>query len=65
VLAALQKKELINDADVVQILSQEHSGFHVWLGEPFKDEGSAHFVARMWKGDHYPWKNLTSNKILL
>jgi hypothetical protein len=46
VLSALQKQELISDSDVVQILSQEYTGFNVWLGEPFLDKDSAHFVAR-------------------
>lgn len=32
--------------DVAQILSQEHSGFSVWLGEPFEDSDSERFVAR-------------------
>jgi hypothetical protein len=31
VLAQLQKQELITDADVAQILSQDHTGFGVWL----------------------------------
>ena len=29
-----------------QILSQEHSGFSVWVGEPFQDADSKHFVSR-------------------
>jgi hypothetical protein len=46
VLAALHKKELITDETVAQILSQLHTGFSVWLGEPFQDEESDKFVAR-------------------
>ena len=46
VLASLSGKELISDEDVAQILSQEHTGFHVWLGEPFQDAESERFVAR-------------------
>ena len=46
VLAALHAKELIDDGVVSQILSQEHSGFSVWLGEPFVDADSKRFVAR-------------------
>ena len=46
VLSALHKHELINDDDVAQILSQEHSGFSVWVGEPFEDAESSRFVAR-------------------
>jgi len=45
-LGALHKKELIDDDVIKQILSQEHSGFSVWLGEPFRDESSAKFLAR-------------------
>ena len=40
VLAQLHKRELITDDIVVQILSQEHSGFGVWMGEPFHDKES-------------------------
>lgn len=46
VLAALQKHELITDEVVAQILSQEHSGFSVWLGDTFQDKDSKQFVAR-------------------
>ena len=46
VLAELHSRELISDDGVAQILSQEHSGFGVWLGEPFKDQDSERFVAR-------------------
>ena len=45
-LALLVKQELLTDDIVSQILSQEHSGFSVWLGEPFQDQDSAQFVAR-------------------
>jgi hypothetical protein len=47
VLAALRKRELISDDVVVaQILSLEHSGFVVWVGERFTAEDSKRFVAR-------------------
>ena len=46
VLAALYKKELITDQDVAQILSQEHTGFSFWVGEPFQDAERALFVGR-------------------
>ena len=46
VLGELAKRELIDDQVMSQILSQEHSGFSVWLGEPFQDEQSEKFVAR-------------------
>ena len=46
VLGAFAKRELITDDVMSQILSQEHSGFSVWIGEPFDDEGSEKFVAR-------------------
>jgi len=46
VLAEFAKRELITDEVMRQILSQEHSGFSVWLGEPFQDEQSDKFVAR-------------------
>lgn len=42
----LHKQELISDDDVVQILSQDHTGFGVWLGDPFQDKDSEQFVAR-------------------
>ena len=31
---------------MVQILSQDHTGFGVWLGDPFHDKESEQFVAR-------------------
>ena len=46
VLAALLKRELITDNDVAQILSQEFSGFNVWIGDSFQDKESEKFVAR-------------------
>lgn len=46
VLAQLHKRELITDHDVAQILSQERTGFSVWLGDPFHDKESEQFVAR-------------------
>ena len=46
VLAQLHKQELISDDDVAQILSQDHTGFGVWLGAPFRDKDSEQFDAR-------------------
>ena len=46
VLAQLHKLELISDDDVAQILSQDHTGFGVWMGDPFHDKDSEQFVAR-------------------
>lgn len=46
VLAKFCKLELISDEVMSQILSQEHSGFSVWIGEPFQDAESKHFVSR-------------------
>jgi hypothetical protein len=46
VLAQLHKRELITDDDVAQILSQDHTGFGVWLGDPFHDKESEQFIAR-------------------
>lgn len=46
ILAQLSKKELITDDDVAQILSQDHTRFGVWLGDPFHDKESEQFVAR-------------------
>ena len=37
VLAKFCQLELISDDVMSQILSQEHSGFTVWIGEPFQD----------------------------
>jgi len=46
VLAQLHKRELITDDDVAQTLSQDHTGFGVWLGDPFHDKERKQFVAR-------------------
>ncbi len=46
VLSQLHKKELLSDEVVAQLLSQSHTGFSVWIGEPFEDSESEHFVAR-------------------
>jgi len=46
VLAGLLERGLIDDGVVSQILSQEHSGFSVWLREAFEDQESSRFVAR-------------------
>jgi hypothetical protein len=46
VLLGLAKEELITEEVMTQILTQEHSGFSVWIGEPFDDEESEKFVAR-------------------
>lgn len=46
VLAELRDRDLITDEDVTQIVSQKHTGFNVWLGDPFKDAESERFVAR-------------------
>lgn len=46
VLAQLHKQELISDNEVAQTLSQEHTGFGVWIGAPFHDKERAHFVTR-------------------
>jgi Putative transposase len=46
VLAQLHKRELLTDDAVAQILSQDHTGFGVWLGDPLHDKESEQFVAR-------------------
>ena len=46
VLEALQAKGLLEAEEVAQILSQEHTGFSVWVGEPFEDRERDLFVAR-------------------
>jgi hypothetical protein len=46
VLAQLNTRELITDDDVARILSQAHTGFGVWFGDPFYDKESEQFVAR-------------------
>jgi hypothetical protein len=43
-IAQLHKRELITDDDVPQILSQDHTRFGVWLGDPFHDKESEQFV---------------------
>ena len=45
ILAHPHKQELITDDDVAQILSQDHRGFGVWLGDHFHDKDSEQFVA--------------------
>ena len=45
-LSAFVAKELITDEVVREILYQSHSGFNVWVGEPFTDKESSLFVAR-------------------
>ena len=44
--AGFLKQQLITESDAAQILSQERTGFTVWLGERFQDSESAKFVAR-------------------
>lgn len=46
VLAELISRGLITDDVPAQILSQEHSGFGAWVGDPFTDEDRTRFVAR-------------------
>jgi hypothetical protein len=46
VLSELQKKELIDDGTIQQILSQHHTGFSVWVGDPISDSESKKFIAR-------------------
>lgn len=43
-LSALCKEELLTDEAMSQILSQEHSGFSVWFGEPFDDAEEEHLL---------------------
>ncbi len=45
-MAALQGQGLITAEDTAQVLSQEHTGFSVWLGDPFNDKERELFVAR-------------------
>ena len=42
----MRAKGLLDAEAVVQIQSQEHSGFSVWVGEPFRDKERELFVAR-------------------
>ena len=46
ILAEFAKRELITDDVMSQVLSQKHTGFSVWMGDPFQDEQSDKFVAR-------------------
>jgi hypothetical protein len=46
VLSEFATRELLTDEVMAQILSQQHSGFSVWMGAPFEDEQSDKFVAR-------------------
>jgi hypothetical protein len=46
VLSALQAQGLLEAEAVEQILSQEHSGFSIWLGDAFEDQERELFVAR-------------------
>lgn len=46
VLAELVTRGLITDEVPAQILSQEHSGFGAWVGDPFSEEDRTRFVAR-------------------
>ena len=46
ILALLHKQELITDDVVAQVLSQDHTGFSVWMSAPFHDDDSERFVAR-------------------
>jgi hypothetical protein len=42
----LVTRGLITDEVPAQILSQEHSGFGAWVGDPFTAEDRTRFVAR-------------------
>jgi hypothetical protein len=57
VLAQLHKQELITDDDVAQIPSQDHTGFGLWLGDPFHDKESEQFVARNIERAPLPWRS--------
>lgn len=46
VLADLVKRELIEPELQERILSQDHTGFNIWFGEPFEDKDRKLFVAR-------------------
>ncbi len=46
VLAKLVTRGLITDDEIAQILTQEHSGFGAWVGEPFEEAERTRFVAR-------------------
>ena len=43
---ATSPNQHLDSDDVDQVLSQVHTGFSVWLGEPFHDQESSQFVAR-------------------
>jgi hypothetical protein len=57
-LAQLNTRELIADDDVAQILSQAHTGFCVWVGDPFHDKESEQFVARYLERAHLSLEKL-------
>lgn len=59
VLAELVTRRLITDEDTAQILSQEHSGFGAWVGEPFEEEDRTKFVARYIERGPISLKKLT------
>ena len=40
VVTRLHKLKLITDDDVAQILSQNHTGWGIWIGDPFHDKES-------------------------
>ena len=46
VLAQLVTRGLITDDDVAHILTQDHTGFGAWVGEPFDEADRTKFVAR-------------------
>lgn len=46
VLEALRDEGLITSEDITQILTQEHTGFGAWVGEPFIEPDRTRFVAR-------------------
>lgn len=60
VLAQLHKRELITDDDVAQILSQDHTGFGVWLGDPFHDKESGSSLRATLNELYYPSRSLQS-----
>ncbi len=43
----------------MQILSQDHTGFGVWLGDPFQDIDSEQFVARYIERAPLPFKKIS------
>jgi hypothetical protein len=46
VVSRLVRRGLIAEVAGEQLLSQEHTGFSSWVGEPFSDEESKKFVCR-------------------